>query len=352
MVVIFPVGVTLLYFWLLWSKRGKLQGNVEERLEDEDLASIAFLWEPYDPRFWWFELVETARRLIMTGVLSTIRPGTFTQICFGLLISIFFMGLICKLEPYTEKRDTWLAILASSQLILFYLSATFMKFRSTALDPFDDRGMGYLMVFTFVALFVLFILWAIQQKDDDGVSADHLAGNILAGSSRILVTSSRPNSTRHSNGSDSEDDTSKTGVQMTSMKSISSTGGGDGDRSSSFEITRNPMASQGVVNKAQATLKGMPVSRKSSNWKDAQDEDGNKYWYDETTGRTTWTEKQVASGNQQRKESSLRSSFSGNDGAWFEHTSPEGVTYYSQPKTGEVTWVKPEGVEVRISTEE
>ena len=37
----------------------------------------------------------------------------------------------------------------------------------------------------------------------------------------------------------------------------------------------------------------------------------------------------------------LTSSFSGNVEMWFQHTNDEGRLYYSQPKTGAVTWVKP-----------
>ena len=43
MVFIFPVGVPLLYFRLLWTKRVGLKS--EERADDESLSSIKFLWE-------------------------------------------------------------------------------------------------------------------------------------------------------------------------------------------------------------------------------------------------------------------------------------------------------------------
>ena len=43
MVFIFPVGVPLLYFRLLWTKRVDLKSD--ERADDESLWSIKFLWE-------------------------------------------------------------------------------------------------------------------------------------------------------------------------------------------------------------------------------------------------------------------------------------------------------------------
>ncbi|GMH54514.1 hypothetical protein TrLO_g9320 [Triparma laevis f. longispina] len=39
----------------------------KERLKDEEITPLMFLWEPYKPEFWYWEVVETARRLMMTG---------------------------------------------------------------------------------------------------------------------------------------------------------------------------------------------------------------------------------------------------------------------------------------------
>ena len=36
------------------------------------------------------------------------------------------------------------------------------------------------------------------------------------------------------------------------------------------------------------------AQRRESNWKKAVDEDGNEYSYDETSGRTTWSDKSQA----------------------------------------------------------
>jgi len=40
--------------------------------------AIGFLFDPYKPEFWYFEVIETIYRLAMTGVLSTISPPART----------------------------------------------------------------------------------------------------------------------------------------------------------------------------------------------------------------------------------------------------------------------------------
>ena len=68
MVLIFPIGVTSGYAYLLWRRKDKLLDlDPKSRSNNPDLNSIVFLWEAYLPEFWYWELVETARRLMMTG---------------------------------------------------------------------------------------------------------------------------------------------------------------------------------------------------------------------------------------------------------------------------------------------
>jgi uncharacterized membrane protein len=60
MVAIFPVGVPLLYFVLLFRMRDRLRGD--DRMNDERLRGLVFLWEPYKKEYWWWEVFETLRR--------------------------------------------------------------------------------------------------------------------------------------------------------------------------------------------------------------------------------------------------------------------------------------------------
>ena len=56
--------------------------------ENPTLRSISFLYAHYLPMFWWFEILESVRRLMVTAVAVTVEPGTSTQLAFGLLTSI------------------------------------------------------------------------------------------------------------------------------------------------------------------------------------------------------------------------------------------------------------------------
>ena len=60
MVGMFPIGVTLMYWLLLYRVKDKLKD--EDRDNIENIRGLKFLWEPYKREFWWWEVFETARR--------------------------------------------------------------------------------------------------------------------------------------------------------------------------------------------------------------------------------------------------------------------------------------------------
>ncbi|GMH86770.1 hypothetical protein TL16_g10649 [Triparma laevis f. inornata] len=181
MVLVFPIGVVCSYVRALWMKREKLRDEQIERLDDPDLSAIRFLWDPYKPRFWNFEIVETIRRLLMTGVLSIIAPDSFTQLCAGSLISILFGSLLCVLQPYSDTRDNTIAILTNLQLVLVFMAASFMKYHDAANDKVDAEGVGYVLITNQIAIIGMFFGWASFQKDGMSRSSNTFAIGTLKG---------------------------------------------------------------------------------------------------------------------------------------------------------------------------
>ena len=181
MILLFPIGVPFAYSRMLWKNRARINQPVEERAKDHKLMAIGFLFDPYKPEFWYFEVVETVRRLAMTGVLSIIKPGSYTQLSVGLFFSFAHTLTVMGLKPYTELRDNSLSILSGFQLILVFMSCSFLKYRNGTSDPFDSAGMGALLVASFVATFFFFIAWAIKAKDDLSTSNEGMASNVLRG---------------------------------------------------------------------------------------------------------------------------------------------------------------------------
>ena len=73
MLLVYPIGIPAMYYCLLKgaqqeivSRLSAVQGD-EARRRQLALSSLAFLFEPYKPRYWYWELVETMQRLLLSG---------------------------------------------------------------------------------------------------------------------------------------------------------------------------------------------------------------------------------------------------------------------------------------------
>lgn len=105
----YPVGVPLLYLKLLWSRREEIKGRhdatkntlndqvIKVKPEKTNTKLVNFLYESYRPQHWYFEIVETSRRLMLTAILSVIAAGSSLQIIVAILFSLFY------LEVYGSK---------------------------------------------------------------------------------------------------------------------------------------------------------------------------------------------------------------------------------------------------------
>jgi hypothetical protein len=54
-------------------------------------GEIEFLHRSYVGRLWYWEVVETVRRLMLTAVLSVVAVGSSAQAVFGIFIALVFM---------------------------------------------------------------------------------------------------------------------------------------------------------------------------------------------------------------------------------------------------------------------
>jgi hypothetical protein len=114
MVFVYPVGVPLFYFYLMYRKRHILLHRDEAEISEEDLSSIeplAFLFDDYSPEFWYWEIIETFRKVSLTGALVLVSRGTGFQIVVALVTTQLFIKLY---GYYGEMAPTYLPPVATT----------------------------------------------------------------------------------------------------------------------------------------------------------------------------------------------------------------------------------------------
>ena len=95
-ILLYPVGVIFFSAWLLYLGRNTLI------LEEENTPytrSIAFLHASFIPTFFYFDILELAKKLILIGFASLVNQGSVMQLMLGTLITLLFLVLHLQASP-------------------------------------------------------------------------------------------------------------------------------------------------------------------------------------------------------------------------------------------------------------
>ena len=118
----------------------------------------------------------------MTGLLSTIDPGSFTQITAGSMMVTLYTIYLTWARPFEELRDNIIAILSGILLILTFLSAFLVKSQKLVEDSFEALGLGAVLITATVLIIMLFSAWAWYSFHDLGTSSGGMAARALKSS--------------------------------------------------------------------------------------------------------------------------------------------------------------------------
>ena len=193
MVAVYPVGIVCLFSALLFKHRKAIDPplgphgakllRLEETLrverdkrcslaerckhaqrrEDASLKSVRFLFVHYLPMYWYFEAIESVRRLLVTAVAVTVQPGSSTQLAFGLLTSILSLLLYAVTRPFIHHSDNTLAILGATVLTLATFSGLLLSSDVVKDDGWSVLGMGTFLAICTALVVVLGLALAVLE---------------------------------------------------------------------------------------------------------------------------------------------------------------------------------------------
>lgn len=136
MIFVYPIGIPLLYFGLLWKDREKLRVKAE-RDKNKALVKTGFLWDEYIDKYWWFEVFDSLRRLSQTGLLIFVFRGKASQVVVAMLISAISVALYINWKPYVKHTDNQLAIISQAAIFFTLFAALLTKVEIDKTDNYD-----------------------------------------------------------------------------------------------------------------------------------------------------------------------------------------------------------------------
>eukprot|EP01041_Mallomonas_annulata_P006026 gene6026-12146_t len=118
MMIVYPIGVPLVYF-ILYRYRMKIRAEPRRMLKAgggssslskrsakfESILALGFLYNDYEKKHWYWEVIETIRKLALTAGLSVISHQVGVKLVYGMTVSIAFVKIYGYYRPF-ESDDT------------------------------------------------------------------------------------------------------------------------------------------------------------------------------------------------------------------------------------------------------
>lgn len=169
----YPIGVPAFYLYLLFSARADIISREDVTCSEEEsnqrmqrLRPLRLLYETYEPKLWFWALVETARRLMLTGFLVVIAQGSAVQIVVAIMLSLFFLKLYDSWKPYVDGKIQSIEAVAQWQVFFVLFLALLLKADFGSLDIVVLDVCLVVAIFANVLLdLVKFVMTFINAKD-------------------------------------------------------------------------------------------------------------------------------------------------------------------------------------------
>ena len=167
MLLLWPVGMLVLFGCILFFNRTDLRAGKPRSTSGK---AASFLTSGFRNEFFYWELVELSRRLLVTGWLLLIPfQEMFARLVFALFVSLLFLTLTAVARPWSRTEDNVLALVSQCALVVAFGTCLVIKIVNVpgAVYKELDTLLGLpslaapFFVLCFVALGFLFVLIAM-----------------------------------------------------------------------------------------------------------------------------------------------------------------------------------------------
>jgi len=124
-ILIYPIGCPLLYATLLYRNKNKLHGTDEAGSKIRE--RLGFIYDRYEPDFYWWEVVEMIRKFFLTGLILFMAPGSIAQLASALMIGTYFMAAHVKYQPFILREEDNLQSMSLITTVLILIFGIMIK---------------------------------------------------------------------------------------------------------------------------------------------------------------------------------------------------------------------------------
>ncbi|XP_062512539.1 uncharacterized protein LOC134188364 [Corticium candelabrum] len=137
--------------------------NRRNSAKDDILDSLQFLDENYEAKFWFWELLEIARKFLLTCGIEYFGGKSLSGVAIAAMIANVFLVLHAHFKPIKRKSEQLLQLLSLTVISLSLMLGTLIALQDAtsnilAVEDAYDRKVFSIVVMLVNALFVIFLL--------------------------------------------------------------------------------------------------------------------------------------------------------------------------------------------------
>jgi hypothetical protein len=122
-ILTYPFGISLLYILLMLCARRALLDERPTKLSQ----ALSFLVRDYEPAYFWWELVEAWKKLVLVGFAVLVSPGSVVQLASAFLFALVYMLLTSTASPFKNHGDDYFAQACSFGITAVFFFCIILK---------------------------------------------------------------------------------------------------------------------------------------------------------------------------------------------------------------------------------
>ena len=171
-IILYPICVPCCYLLLLYKVRHAVWTGQPTLLS----SSVTFLTEEYSKIFFFWEMVEVMKKLVLVGAMSVVLPGEINQLIIAFLIMLCFLVMLLVAKPYKRPEDDMIALAAGFGQVVFFFFSLILKYQ-TLTEAVKDS----------LADTMLAKIFAIEPKTSAALLLASTLGALVLGGAMVVI---------------------------------------------------------------------------------------------------------------------------------------------------------------------
>jgi hypothetical protein len=168
LLILLYMSTPLVWFLLLYSVKHRLNPNTKDkrlarflRSEDKGLYAMKFLFEPYRPQYYYFEVTEIYRRVLFIGVLPLLSARSDRRAAIGVFLAILSMALYRETQPFIRQSTNLIVYIAQYAILTTFGAALVIDVNLNS--GLNDFAFGFVLCIANIVVLAMAIYFSATR---------------------------------------------------------------------------------------------------------------------------------------------------------------------------------------------